>query len=174
MPLVPCPSCRQESFYLFQPPLEECRFCGAPIASTGTESDGPAVSAATEPANDDAPWAVKISHPNCFVVECGGRLEHDSVDPVIELIESIEPSSPIVVDLAHCESVDATSLEPLLRSNTAKGRRGGYFALAGTDGPIGGLLDSVDVSRELVRFPDVNIALANIGGVVGAAAPSGA
>ncbi|MFJ5228736.1 STAS domain-containing protein [Kitasatospora sp. NPDC088391] len=110
-----------------------------------------------------APLTVVLRRlPGALVVRPEGELDHDSVGPLREALESAvaDPPGRLVVDCAGLSFCDSTGLNLLLRAHAAARRVGLSLLLAGPGPVVARMLGITGADEVLSVHPGVDEALA--------------
>ncbi|MFJ5881794.1 STAS domain-containing protein [Kitasatospora cineracea] len=108
------------------------------------------------------PLTVRLSHPpDALVVRPVGELDHDSAEPLREVLERAvaDPPARLVVDCGGLEFCDSTGLNLLLRAHAAARRVGLPLLLAAPGAALLRLLEITGADEVLDLRPTVEDAL---------------
>jgi anti-anti-sigma factor len=98
-----------------------------------------------------------------IVVVIRGNLDVDSARVLLTALDQVllAPAPRIVVDLSGIAFCDSTGLSAFVIGHDRATARGGWLRLAGPDGFLGRLLDTVGLTPRLPVYPSVTDALAD-------------
>jgi anti-sigma B factor antagonist len=132
-------------------------------------------SARSEALDPVAPCASRIDHTqtlaredfsiasssleSCELLTLRGDLDLVSAPQLIETIDALVDSSPVVIDLTRVEFIDSSGIHALLRPSPQRGR----IALVCPEGNVRRVLSLAHVQRVLRMYDSVEAAVAGLG-----------